>query len=82
MLVVLLARQKACCTSSNILSHSTGLSAHLNSKWTPPLEGRFKANFDAAVDLNTGACGVRAVIWDYCGEFYASISKKIGCLGD
>ena len=42
--------------------------------WLPPLEGMYKANFDATYFGNLGMAGIRVVVRDREGEIIAALS--------
>ena len=42
--------------------------------WQPPLEGLYKANFDAAYFGNSGMAGIGVVVRDSEGEIIAALS--------
>ncbi|KAL5556818.1 hypothetical protein UlMin_039054 [Ulmus minor] len=43
--------------------------------WSPPLEGSYKLNVDAAIDSNKCICGIGFVIRDYQGSVMDGCSK-------
>ena len=45
--------------------------------WQPPLEGLYKANFDAAYFGNLGMAGIGVVVRDSEGEIIAALSQQI-----
>ena len=46
-------------------------------RWLPPPEGLYKANFDAAFFGNSGIAGIGVVVRDSKGEIIAALSQKI-----
>ena len=58
--------------------HDVGGSLH---KWSPPLSGMLKGNFDGAIFKENGFFGCRVVIRDARGLFVAGLSKKIKANG-
>ena len=46
-------------------------------KWSPPTEGGYKANFDAAFFENSEMAGLGVVVRDSFGNIMGALSQKI-----
>ena len=49
----------------------------VRTRWLPPPEGVYKANFDAAFFGSSGTVGIGVVVRDSKGEIIAALSQKI-----
>lgn len=45
--------------------------------WSPPQDGLFKANFDAAFFDSIGIAGIGVMVRDFTGNIIAALSQKM-----
>ncbi|XP_059429871.1 uncharacterized protein LOC132163564 isoform X2 [Corylus avellana] len=48
--------------------------------WKPPVFGRFKVNWDVALDTKNNCMGLGVIVRDHKGLIHAALSKTLNCL--